>query len=111
MSQKQVGAHEAVRTWLSVNRLILSQRIIGLRFIHSSIGVVALSLIINKRSGEKDCRGARTSACSVETLLDASRLRGPASAGVPTRHARVRAPRLLADRKSTRLNSSHLGIS
>src|ERR1035438_3988250 len=83
MSQKQVGAHEAVRTWLSVNRLILSQRIIGLRFIHSSIGVVALSLIINKRSGEKDCRGALTRAGSVETLLDASRLRGPASAGVP----------------------------
>jgi len=31
-----------------LNRLILVQRIIGLRFIHSSIGVVALSLIITE---------------------------------------------------------------
>ena len=39
-------------------------------------------------------RGARTRACSVETYLDASSLlRPPASARVPTRHARVRAPR------------------
>jgi len=39
-----------------------------------------------------DRRGARTRACRVETLLDTSSARSPASARVPTRHARVRAP-------------------
>jgi len=39
--------------------------------------------------------GARTRACRVETLLDTcSRMGSRASASVPARHARVRAPRL-----------------
>jgi hypothetical protein len=37
-------------------------------------------------------RGARTLACRVETLLDASAHCSQAPARVPTRHARVRAP-------------------
>jgi spermidine synthase len=42
-------------------------------------------------------RGARTLACRVETLLDTwARSRTQASARVPTRHARVRAPQTLA---------------
>jgi len=41
-----------------------------------------------------DRRGARTRTCSVETLLDTPSLMGSrASARMPTRHARVRAPR------------------
>ena len=41
-----------------------------------------------------DRRGARTRACRVEALLDTHSLIGNPSARVPTRHARVRAPRV-----------------